>query len=303
MLDTKLQESLANEIDKVSFPISIEQIDGIPVEMGRKLIRTDTKVPLGIIKSKYKPILHKDAFCGALIEMKKGGLTLDDAEISIESYENGAMAKMEVLLPEKQTQIGSHNLFLKYVARNSYNGRWKFQSFFGWLNQVCFNTLVTGQKLAYTSNRHTKSFDIDQSNKKIVNAVKAVTDETERFKKWWNTPVEDEQIKKLFENTIAKQHLSKGNKIAGINETNKKQLAILMGLYNEEVTQIHGGGDYGRNDAKGSLWCAYQSATAWSTHLSDVNKDNTKKYLVQADRQKQVADMVETSKWKELENA
>ena len=76
-----------------------------------------------------------------------------------------------------------------------------------------------------------------------------------------------------------------------------------MGLYNEEVTQIHGGGDYGRNDAKGSLWCAYQSATAWSTHLSDVNKDNTKKYLVQADRQKQVADMVETSKWRELENA
>ena len=144
MLDTKLQESLANQIDKVSFPISIEKIDGIPVEMGKKLIRTDTKVPLGIIKSKYKPILHKDAFCGALIEMKKGGLTLDDAEITIDSYENGAMAKMEVLLPEKQTQIGSHNLFLKYVARNSYNGRWKFQSFFGWLNQVCFNTLVTG---------------------------------------------------------------------------------------------------------------------------------------------------------------
>ena len=303
MLDTKLQESLANEIDKVSFPISIEKIDGIPVEMGKKLISTDTKMPLGIIKSKYKPILHKDAFCGALIEMKKGGLTLDNAEITIDSYENGAMAKMEVLLPEKQTQIGNHNLFLKYVARNSYNGRWKFQSFFGWLNQVCFNTLVTGQKLAYTSNRHTKSFDIDQSNKKIVNAVKAVTDETERFKKWWNTPVQDEQIKKLFETTIAKQHLSKGNKIAGINETNKKQLAILMGLYNEEVTQIHGGGDYGRNDAKGSLWCAYQSATAWSTHLSDVNKDNTKKYLVQADRQKQVADMVETSKWRELENA
>jgi hypothetical protein len=194
-------------------------------------------------------------------------------------------------------------LFLKYVARNSYNGRWKFQSFFGWLNQVCFNTLVTGQKLAYTSNRHTKSFDIDQSNKKIVNAVKAVTDETERFKNWWDKIVYDEQIKNLFETTIAKQHLSKGSKIAGISETNKKQLAILMGLYHEEVAQIHGKGDYGRNDAKGSLWCAYQSATAWSTHLSDVNKDNTKKYLVQADRQKQVAEMIETNKWKELENA
>ena len=300
MLNTKLFEE---EMEKINFSIDIQDIEGIPTEMGRKLVRTDTDTPLGIIKSKYKPILHKQAFQGALQEMKNGGLTLENAEVKIDSYENGAMAKMEVLLPEKTTQIGDHNLSLKYVARNSYNGRWKFQSFFGWLNHVCFNTLVTGQKLAYTSNRHTKSFDIDQSNKKNVNAVNAVTDETETFKKCLYTPVQDEQIKKLFETTIAKQHLSKGNKIAGINETNKKQLAILMGLYNEEVTQIHGRGDYGRNDAKGSLWCAYQSATAWSTHLSDVNKDNTKKYLVQADRQKQVADMVETSKWRELENA
>ena len=303
MLNTKIEETVWKEMQKVNFPIDIEKIDGIPPEMGRKLIRTDVGRPLGIVKSKYKPILHKDAFEGALQEMINGGLTLDNAQIEIDSYEHGAMAKMEVLLPEKQIMIGDHKLYLKYVARNSYNGRWKFQSFFGWLNEVCFNTLVTGQKLAYTSNRHTKSFDIDQSNKKIQNAIIAVTDETERFKHWWDKIVYDEQIKNLFETTIAKQHLSKGSRIAGISETNKKQLAILMGLYHEEVTQIHGKGDYGRNDAKGSLWCAYQSATAWSTHLSDINKDNTKKYLIQAERQKQVIDMIETSKWKELENA
>ena len=267
MLNTKLFEE---EMEKINFSIDIQDIEGIPTEMGRKLVRTDTDTPLGIIKSKYKPILHKQAFQGALQEMKNGGLTLENAEVKIDSYENGAMAKMEVLLPEKTTQIGDHNLSLKYVARNSYNGRWKFQSFFGWLNHVCFNTLVTGQKLAYTSNRHTKSFDIDQSNKKIVNAVKAVTDETERFKKWWDISVEDVQIKKLFENTIAKQNLSKGSRLAG---------------------------------AKGSLWCAYQSATAWSTHLTDINRNDTKKYLVQVDRQKLVSEMVETKNWKELEDA
>jgi hypothetical protein len=300
MLNTKLFEE---EMEKINFSIDIQDIEGIPTEMGRKLVRTDTDTPLGIIKSKYKPILHKQAFQGALQEMKNGGLTLENAEVTIDSYENGAMAKMEVLLPEKTTLIGDHYLSLKYVARNSYNGRWKFQSFFGWLNHVCFNTLVTGQKLAYTSNRHTKSFDIDQSNKKIVNAVKAVTDETERFKNWWDTSVEDEQVKDLFEKTIAKQNLSKGSRIAGVSETNQKQLAILMGLYNEEVTQIHGKGDYGRNGAKGSLWCAYQSATAWSTHLTDINRNDTKKYLVQVDRQKLVSEMVETNNWKELENA
>jgi len=300
MLNTKLFDK---EMEKIIFPIDIREIPTIPTEMSRVLVRTDTDAPLGLVKSKYKPILHKDAFQGALVQMQQGGLTLKDAEVKIDSYENGAMAKMEILLPELSTKVGDHNLSLKYVARNSYNSKWKFQAFFGWLNHVCFNTLVTGQKLAYTSNRHTKSFDIDQSNKKITNAIKAVTTESERFKTWWHTSVEDEQIKNLFEKTIAKQHLSRGSKMAGVNETNKKQLSILMGLYHEEVAQMHGKGDYGRKNAKGSLWCAYQSATAWSTHLNDIQRDDTKKYLVQVDRQKMVSELIETNNWKELEYA
>ena len=78
-------------------------------------------------------------------------------------------------------------------------------------------------------------------------------------------------------------------------------LAVLMGLYDEEVTQIHGRGDYGRNNAKGSLWCAYQSATAWSTHLNDIQKDETKKYMVEQDRQSSVVDMINSAEWKKLE--
>lgn len=300
MLDTKF---FKDEMAKVDFPISILPINDIPLEMGQKLVRTDTSEPLGIVKSKYKPILHKDCFGGAIEQMKIAGVSFKDAEMKIQSYENGAMAKMELLLPDHNTTIGKHNLSLKYVARNSYNGRWKFQAFFGWLNHVCFNTLVTGQKLAYTSNRHTKSFDIESSNKKITNAIKAVTDETERFKNWWDIPVEDEQVKNLFQSTIAKQKLSRGSKMAGINETNKKQLSILMGLYDQEVAQLHGQGDYGRKDAKGSLWCAYQSATAWSTHLADIQRDDTKKYLVEIDRQTLVSDMVNSDNWKELEDA
>ena len=91
--------------------------------------------------------------------------------------------------------------------------------------------------------------------------------------------------------------------MAGVNETNKKQLSILMGLYHEEVAQMHGKGDNGRKNAKGSLWCAYQSATAWSTHLNDIQRDDTKKYLVQVDRQKMVSELIETNNWKELEYA
>ena len=90
MLDTYL---FKKEMEKVILPIDIREIPTIPTEMSRVLVRTDTDAPLGLVKSKYKPILHKDAFQGALVQMQQGGLTLKDAEVKIDSYENGAMAK------------------------------------------------------------------------------------------------------------------------------------------------------------------------------------------------------------------
>lgn len=202
MLDTKLQEKL----NEVSFKIDIRDIQGIPSDMGRKVVRLDNLGrqegdPLGIVGSRYKPILHKDAFGGAIQAMQNGGLDFNNAKLDIETYENGGMAKMELLLPSHHTKVGDHDLYLKFVARNSYNAKWKFQSFFGWMNQVCFNTLVSGQKIAYTANRHTTHFDKQSSNLKIQNAVSAITEETKTFNKWWNTRVEDDKVAEMFTKT------------------------------------------------------------------------------------------------------
>jgi len=303
MLDTKLEEKLK----AIDFKIDIRDIQGIPNDMGRKVVRLDNLGrqegdPLGIVGSRYKPILHKDAFGGALLAMQKGGLDFTDAQLDIETYENGAMAKMELLLPAHNAKIGDHDLSVKFVARNSYNARWKFQSFFGWMNDVCFNTLVSGQKLAYSANRHTTHFDVKTSNMKIQNAVSAITDETKRFQHWWDKPVNDEQVAEMFKKTIVKGTITDAQANSGFSDINKKQLYILMGLYDQEVKQIHGMGDYGRNGAKGSLWCAYQSATAWSTHFGDYDKD-AKKYIVQQRRQNDVRNMINSKSWKDLEVA
>jgi hypothetical protein len=171
------------------------------------------------------------------------------------------------------------------------------------MNEVCFNTLVSGQKIAYTANRHTTHFNVDASNKKIQNAVTAITDETENFKKWWDTKVEDDQVIDLFKTTIAKSQANDIKVASGQSDTNKKQLYHLMGLYESEVAQIHGKGDYGRNGAKGSLWCAYQAATAWSTHLKDVEYSAKKFHIVQKDRQEEVHKLITSNLWKELEAA
>ena len=301
-----LNTEIMHKLNDVNFPVAIQPLDDASIPDGEyyKIMRTDTDVFMGMCKSRYKPLKHMDAFGGAIQQMQGGGLDFTDAKIDVSSYEYGAMAKMEIMLPKHHVKIGNHDLYLKYVARNSYNGRWKFQSFFGWLNQVCFNTLVTGQKLAYSADRHTLHFDVNQVNVKIKNAVKAVTDETENFKKWWDKPVDDTKVVELYKKTLCNMKHNDMKILAGANNVNQKQLNNLMDMYGNEVTHIKGSGDYGRNGAKGTLWCVFQSATEWSTHLRDiVNVDKTKMHIVQEKRQAQVRKMVQSKDWKELETA
>ena len=66
--------------------------------------------------------------------MKSGGLDFSNNEITVNTYENGAMAKMELLLPAHHVTSRYHDLYLKFVARNSYNAKWKFQVFL-WMDE------------------------------------------------------------------------------------------------------------------------------------------------------------------------
>lgn len=314
MLDTiKSMEMMAKfnikeKLEPVSFPIAVMDIPTVPSNEYKQIRRTDTNTFLGMCKTRYKPINHMDAFGGAISNMIKGGVDFTDADIKVQSYEFGAMAKMEIVLPSHKTKVGNHDLSLKYIARNSYNGRWKFQSFFGWLNHVCFNTLVSGQQLAYTSNRHTTHFDVEASNAKIFNAVKLANDDAKNYNEWWYTKVEDEAVADMFKKTICKKDTNIQKYVSEDVETNKKQLSVLMDLYNKEKIQIHGKGEYTRNEdkVKGSLWCAYQSATYWSTlttdHVQNLNlKESSKLHIIEQKRQDSVKSMLNSKAWKELE--
>tara|TARA_Y100000114_G_scaffold33993_1_gene29362 strand:+ start:660 stop:1589 length:930 start_codon:yes stop_codon:yes gene_type:complete len=296
------EDSINEQLAKVDFPIDIMDIVDIPSTEYRQIRRTDTDTFMGMCKTRYKPITHSQAFSGALKAMETH-IDFTDAQCTIESYEGGAMAMMEIMFPNHTAKVGNHDLNLKFIARNSYNGRWKYQSFFGWLNQVCFNTLVSGQQLAYSSNRHTTHFDIKQANAKIQSAVQCVTQDVERFNSWWNTRITDAQVVNLFKNTLAELKLGRARIVAGQSNVNQKCATILQILYDKEVTQIYGkGADYGRGGADGSLWCAYQAATEWSTHLADVDgKESTKRHIVESQRQDAVRKMLNSTHWKKLE--
>jgi len=298
MLNTEIRHAL----NEINFPIAVQEIPTIPNDQFRKIVRTDSDTFLGMCKTRYKPINHMDAFGGAIENIINAGLKVNPEDIKVESYEHGAMAKMEFTIPQQKVIVGKHELTLKYIARNSYNGRWKFQSFFGWLNAVCFNTLVSGRQLAYTANRHTKLFDIEASNAKIYNAVEAVTDETKNYTDWWYKRIDDDQVADMFKKTICKKDTNIQKYVSEDQETNKKRLSQLMDLYDAERRQIHGKGDYTNGYVKGSLWCAFQLATYWSTHIdSTMAKDNYKKHIIQQKRETSVRNMINSNTWKELE--
>ena len=300
-----MNQELLNKIEPLKFPIEMRPIPSIPTELGRQLVRLDRApaTPLAIHKSRYKPITHTEAFEPSLMAMEQAGLDLDNVDMVVEQQQDGAMASIDVTLKSHTMKIGNHQLFLKYVARNSYNQVWKYQSFFGWMNEVCFNTLVSGQKLSYTSNRHTLRFDPKSTVNKIKKAVEIVQNDKPLFDKWWNTPITDNQALNLFSNTLVKYKKTDAQIMLGQRETNQKQLSVLMENFQQESIHLHGSGDYQKKSKnEGTLWCAFQSATAWSTHCRDAI-DGRSTYKLKEEREQKVKSMINSQSWIALEAA
>ena len=295
---------LIEELQPLRFPIEMRNIPGIPSELGRQLVRTDTApaTPISLHKSRYKPISHTDAFVTSLQALAGANVDLTDVYMKVESSGNGAMASVDIVFKSHEIMIGNHKLNLRYTARNSLNQVWKYQSFFGWFNHMCYNTLVSGQKLAYTSNRHTLKFDPEIAAKKIRKAAEVVMSDKPTFERWWNTPISDDKAVDLFKNTLVKYPRTEAQEMSGQGNHNMKQLEHLISNFQSETQQLHGQGDYGRNGASGTLWCAFQAATAWSTHCRDaIEGRNIHKLKEQ--RERKVALMINSPRWKALEAA
>jgi hypothetical protein len=297
---------LAIDLKEIDFDIAINPIQGIPEQMGRVVRRIDTNTPLGVVGLKYRPVTHKNAFGGAIEAINNSNIDTEGYTYDLRSHEYGALASLEINFPAHTARIGTHDLSAKYIARNSYNGTWKFQSFFGWMNNVCFNTMVVGRKLAYTSSRHTANFCVEESHDKMTNAIAAMNDDLPQFQSWWDRKISDLEAAEIFKTSIAKSQANDMDLMAGASNQNVKQLSILMNLYDDEVRNLHGSGDYGERGSDrgtpGTLWSVYQAATAWATHLSDIQSPDKKKHLIKQKRQSSVAAMINSRLWKSMEH-
>ena len=272
-------------------------IDGgmIHPSLGVGLRRTDSKEPIAIVSESYEPVQYLDIVENLEQAISMSGIDLDGAKFETNVIGHGEQLELTAKFYAESTTIdGRHDMVTpQFKFRTSHNRTWANNGMMGYFRAACYNTLVDGDKLAYVYGRHSKNFSVPSFASKITAASDYVANSgMNKMHRWYQTPVYRDQAISLFSNTLAKRM----DNVTKMHKPNKVMLSNLMKTFDEENRHLIGRGNYEKygQRSKGTLWTAYQAATAWSTH---VPKENTRVI-----REEKVRKMLDSTHWKELEN-
>lgn len=268
----------------------------IDPSLGVGLRRVDTKQPIAIVSEAYEPVQYLDLVENLEQSIAMSGIDLDGAEFETNVIGHGEQLELTAKFNAEATTIDGRNDLVtpQFKFRTSHNRTWANNGMMGYFRSACYNTLVDGNKLAYVYGRHSKNFSVTSFASKIRAASDFIAnDGMDQMKVWYNTTVDRDTAISLFSNTLAKRM----DNVSKAQVPNKVMLSNLMKTFDEENRHIIGRGHYEgySQQTKGTLWTAYQAATAWSTH---VPKANTRVL-----REDKVRKMLASPHWKELEVA
>ena len=266
----------------------------IDPSLGVGLRRTDSGEPIAIVSEAYEPVQYLDLVENLEQSIAMSGIDLDGAEFQTNVIGNGEQLELTAKFNAEATTIDGRNDLVtpQFKFRTSHNRTWANNGMMGYFRSACYNTLVDGNKLAYVYGRHSKNFSVTSFASKIRAASDFIAnDGMDQMKVWYNTTVDRDTAISLFSNTLAKRM----DNVTKAQVPNKVMLSNLMKTFDEENRHIIGRGHYEgySQQTKGTLWTAYQAATAWSTH---VPKENTKVL-----REDKVRKMMASTHWKSLE--
>jgi hypothetical protein len=271
-------------------------VDGgkIDPKLGMGLRRSDTKEPIAIVSDSYEPVQYLALVENLEQSISMSGIDLDGADFETNLIGNGEQLELTAKFNAEATTIDGRNdvVIPQFKFRTSHNRTWANNGMMGYFRSACYNTLVDGNKLAYVYGRHSKNFSVSSFASKIRAASDFIAnDGMDQMKMWYNTPVHRDQAISLFSNTLAKST----DNVTRAHRPNKVMLSNLMKTFDEENRHLIGRGNYEgyAQQTEGTLWTAYQAATAWSTH---VPKEDTRVL-----RENKVRKMMDSPHWKRLE--
>ena len=283
-----------------------DSISTIPSSIGVGIRRVDTKQPLGIVSDKYEVVQYMDIVDGVEQAIARSGMDLNHAEFATNVYDDGAKIELTAKFPAHEVAVGISQDKPDYVIpefkfRTSQNRTWANNGMMGLWRSACWNTLVSGDKLAYVYGRHTKNFNVDRFATKIQNAGEFISGNgLTEMRTWYDTKVTRDKAINLFTKTLAQRT----DNVTRKKVANKVMLSNLMKTFDEENRHLHGRGNYEKYATltEGTMWTAYQSATSWSTHVEGygTNRKQAKAYNARPMREEKVRKMLGSTEWKEL---
>ena len=278
----------------------------IPSEIGMGLRRTDNNQTLAIVSDAYEPVQYQDIVSSVESALDLSGLDMTDAEFETNVHDNGAKLELRAKFPAHTLRLevrgNTDEVIPEFIFRTSHNRTWANNGMMGLWRGFCWNTLVSGDKLAYVYGRHTKNFNIPAFASKIKNAGEYIaSDGFNQMKEWYHTEISRDAAVDLFTHTLAKRT----DNVTRKTIANKVMLSNLMKIFDQENRHLHGRALYEKygTQANGTLWTAYQSATCWSSHDKIVgysgNGDKPSSNVIGL-REDKVRNMLHSDQWLQL---
>ena len=299
LLDFTVKKTALFYDNQTYSPSQGDRMEGLPYNVGMLLKREDTNEPIAVVTEGYTPVQYMDIVNKVEESLSLSGLDMTDAEFETNVYDNGAKLELRTKFPTHSMSLDSKDKVIpEFCFRTSHNSTWANNGMMGLWRSKCWNTLVSGDKLAYVYGRHTKGFNVSAFASKIKNAGEYIAGEGfNQMKEWYHKEISRDAAVNLFTKTLAKRTDNVTRKVVA----NKVMLSNLMKIFDEENRHIHGRSVYEgyatRN--KGTLWTAYQAATHWSSHdkeSSDVVRQRPAHNVIGI-REDRVRNMLHSDEW------
>ena len=276
----------------------------IPGHIGVLIRRKDTKEPFSIVKNGYEIVQYDEIVSHVEGALVKSGIDLSEAEFTTNVYGNGKQLELRAKFPAHEQFISrtqSDSVVPELVFRTSHDSTWANNGMMGLWRSMCWNTLVSGNKLASVYGRHTKGFDLPAFTSKIRNAAEFINGSgIKEMQDWYDTNIPRDRAIQVFSDTIA----HRTDNVSRDNKPNKVILSHLMKIFDEENRHLHGKAAYESYATReaGSMWTMYNAATHWSSHISNL-KGGVRSQNVRVQREHKVRKMLNSDAWNKLKIA
>ena len=280
-----------------------------PLNDSVTVLRTDTGQVLGRPRSdKYKVVNPKLLYDRHAEKLLSSNLPTKDLTVTDWSWDGGAKSLRTCKFNDLDFEVkNGDNVTARQDIFTSLDLSWRFSVFNGGYRSLCENTCVFGgERLYHTRRKHTKGISIEAILSKLDKTLEVFYTNRDEMRIWQKSTVTDEQVAKLFSDTICKKPLADLKKQADANivTINQKLFDYLMYRYWEEV------GSLGKN-----LWAVYNALTHWSTHTTEewerqndkgvfvilkTSRGSSNPDLVATRRQDAVRDVLQSKEWRLL---